>query len=91
MDEELALMAKYEVWDEVDQPEDTNIIGCRWVFRIKRNSDGRVLKYRARLVAQGFTQLYGVDFQETFAPVARLSSLVVATFLCQNHDRGVQS
>ena len=41
-------MAKYEVWDEVDQPEDINIIGCRWVFWIKRDSDSQVLKYRAR-------------------------------------------
>ena len=86
MDEELALMAKYEVWDEVDQPEDTNIIGCRWVFRIKRDSNGKVLKYRARLVAQGFTQLYGIDFQETFAPVARLSSIRTVIALAASED-----
>ena len=86
MDEELALMAKYNVWDEVDKPEDTNIIGCRWVFRIKRDSNGKVLKYRARLVAQGFTQLYGIDFQETFAPVARLSSIRTAIALAASED-----
>ena len=53
MDEELALMAKYDVWDEVDKPEDTNIVGCRWIFCIKRDASGKILKYRARLVAQG--------------------------------------
>ena len=86
MDEELALMAKYDVWDEVDQPADTNIVGCRWVFRIKRNSSGKILKYRARLVAQGFTQLYGIDFHETFAPVARLSSIRTVIALAASED-----
>ena len=86
MDEELDLMAKYGVWDEVDKPEDTNIVGCRWVFRIKRDSSGKILKYRARLVAQGFTQLYGVDFQETFAPVARLSSIRTVIALAASED-----
>jgi len=47
MDDELALMAKYNIWDEVDQPEDMNIVGCRWVFRIKCDSSGKILKYCA--------------------------------------------
>ena len=96
MDEELALMMKYKVWDEVDQPEETNIVGCRWVFRIKRDLSGKILKYRARLVAQGFTPLYGVDFYETFAPVARLSSIqaVIALAASENwelHQMDVKS
>ena len=75
MEEELSLMAKYDVWDVVDQPMDTNIIGCRWVFQIKQDSSGKILKYPACLVTQGFTQLYGVDFNKTFAPVSHLSSI----------------
>ena len=86
MEEELALMKKYDVWDEVDEPEDTNIVGSRWVFRIKRDSNGKILKYRARLVAQGFTQMYGVDFQDTFAPVARLSSIRTVIALAASED-----
>ena len=86
MEEELSLMAKYDVWDVVDQPMDTNIIGCRWVFRIKRDSSGKILKYRAHLVAQGFTQLYGVDFNETFAPVSRLSSIQTVFSLAASED-----
>jgi hypothetical protein len=86
MEEELALMAKYEVWDVVDEPDDTNIVGSRWVFRIKRDSNGKILKYRARLVAQGFTQMYGVDFQDTFAPVARLSSIRAVIALAASED-----
>ena len=86
MDEELALMAKYEVWDEVDEPEGTNIVGSRWVFRIKRDASGKILKYRACLVAQGFTQLYGIDFHETFAPVARLSSIRTMIAIAASED-----
>jgi len=86
MDEELALMAKYSVWDVVEEPEDTNIIGCRWVFRIKQDSSGKILKYRARLVAQGFTQIPGVNFQDTFAPVARLSSIRAVIALAASED-----
>ena len=79
-------MAKYDVWDMVDQPMDTNIIGRRWVFRIKRDSSGKILKYRACLVAQGFTQLYGVDFNETFAPVSCLSSIQTVFALAVSED-----
>jgi len=85
-DEEMALVDKYEVWDKVDQPEDTDLVGCRWVFRIKRDANGKILKYRARLVAQGFTQLYGIDFYETFAPVARLSSIRTVIALAGSED-----
>ena len=47
---------------------------CKWVYRIKRDSNGRILRYKARLVAQGFTQRKGVDFHDVFAPVARMTS-----------------
>ena len=86
MEEEIALMRKYKVWDVVDSPDDTNIVGSRWVFRIKRDSSGKILKYRARLVAQGFTQMYGIDFQDTFAPVARLSSIRAVIALAASED-----
>ena len=86
MEEELALMAKYEVWEVVDEPDGTNVIGSRWVFRIKRDSNGKILKYRARLVAQGFTQMYGVNFKDTFAPVARLSSIRAVIALAASED-----
>jgi len=86
MEEELALTAKYDVWDVIDEPADINIVGSRWVFRIKRDSNGKILKYRARLVAQGFTQMYGIDFQDTFAPVARLSSIRAVIALAASED-----
>ena len=86
IDDELALMAKYQVWDVVDEPVNKNIVGCCWVFRIKRDANGRVQKYKARLVAQGFTQIYGIDFLDTFAPVARLSAIRAVIALAASED-----
>ena len=52
-----------------------NIVGCKWVFKIKRDQHGRIVKYKSRLVAQGFTQKLGLDYDETYAPVATKRSL----------------
>ena len=56
-------------------PAGHNVIGCRWVFKAKYSSNGQVDRYKARLVAQGFSQQYGVDYSETFAPTLRFNSL----------------
>ena len=62
-------------WNVVDRRKDTNVVSCKWVFKIKKNAVGEIDKYKARLVARGFTQQYSVDYNETYAPVARLTSL----------------
>ena len=76
---ELDALHKTRTWDLVDLPSGKSAIGCKWVYKIKTRSNGTVDRYKARLVAMGFTQEYWIDYDETFVPVARLSS--VMTFL----------
>ena len=69
MKEELDALHKTGTWDLVDLPPGKFAIGCKWIYKIKTRSDGTVDRYKARLVARGFTQEYGIDYEETFAPL----------------------
>nr|ABF97883.1 retrotransposon protein, putative, unclassified [Oryza sativa Japonica Group] len=75
MHEELNNFARNKVWTLVERPRDHNVIGTKWVFRNKQDENGLVVRNKARLVAQGFTQVEGLDFGETFAPVTRLEAI----------------
>jgi hypothetical protein len=75
MEEELLQFEKNEVWNLVPKPRDHSIIGTRWVFRNKLDEEGKVIRNKARLVAQGYNQQEGIDYDETFAPVARLEAI----------------
>ncbi|KAK0600566.1 hypothetical protein LWI29_016181 [Acer saccharum] len=75
MQDELNQFERNEVWSLVPRPKDINIIGTKWVFRNKTDESGKIVRNKTRLVAQGYTQVEGVDFDETFAPVARLKSI----------------
>lgn len=68
---EMIMIRINKTWLLVDKPKDNNVIGVKWIFRTKLNPNGSVNKYKARLVVKGFTHVYGVDYLETYAPVAR--------------------
>jgi len=74
MQEELNNFKRNHVWDLVERPK-TNVISTKWVFRNKQDEHGVVTRNKARLVAQGFTQVEGLDFEDAFAPVVRLETI----------------
>lgn len=74
-DSEYQSLMESETWELVKLPGDHKPIGCKWVFKIKRGKDGRVQRFKSRLVAKGYAQKYGVDYDETFSPVVRFSSI----------------
>jgi len=75
MHNELHQFTRNDVWTLVPRPVEQNIIGTKWIFKNKTDEHGTVVRNKARLVAQGYTQIEGVDFDETFAPVAMLESI----------------
>ncbi|KAJ9565370.1 hypothetical protein OSB04_001336 [Centaurea solstitialis] len=75
MDAEMAAIISNYTWDLVPKPSDVNIVGNRWLFRHKFDSNGRLERYKARLVAQGFSQQPGLDFDDTFSPVVKPATI----------------
>ncbi|EJD38936.1 hypothetical protein AURDEDRAFT_71766 [Auricularia subglabra TFB-10046 SS5] len=88
IDAEMAQHSRFHTFRRTKLPRERRAISCKWVFKIKRNDRGEIVKYKARLVARGFTQQPGVDYFETFSPVVRLetlrSMLAIATELRLN-------
>ena len=74
-DFEYSSLIENQTWDLVKLPEGHNIVGCKWVFRVKHDGNGKVNCFKGRLVAQGFSQRHGVDYEEIFSPVVHLSSI----------------
>ena len=86
MDEEMRALLQNNTWVMVDLPKGKKPVGCRWVYTLKYKSDGSLDRYKARLVARGYTQTYGIDYQETFAPVAKLNTISILISLAVNLD-----
>ena len=73
--EELNSLKRNEVWEFVPTPKDRKLVGCRWVFRIKTDAQGNLVHYKARVVAKGYSQIKGIDYDELFAPVTHYETL----------------
>ena len=83
MKSEIGSMYENKVWTLVDLPDDLQAIENKWIFKRKTNPDGNVPLYKARLVVKGFRQVQGVDYDETFSPVAMLKSVRIMLANCR--------
>ncbi|CAM8923733.1 unnamed protein product [Rhodiola kirilowii] len=72
---ELQALHNNNTWELTDLPHGKKPVGSKWFYRIKRHSDGTIQRYKARLVARGFTQLEGLDYHETFAYVVKMNTV----------------
>ena len=94
--EEMHAMNENGTWNLVHLPTEKKVIGCCWVFAIKVNPDGSVARLKAQLVAKGYAQTYGVDYSDTFSPVAKMTSVrllisLAATYNWDLHQLDIKS
>jgi hypothetical protein len=86
MQDELNNFKRNQVWELVERPKGHNVIGTKWVFKNKQDEEGYIVRNKARLVAQGYTQVEGLDFGKTYAPVARLEAIrILLAYACAHN------
>ncbi|XP_019435894.1 PREDICTED: uncharacterized protein LOC109342351 [Lupinus angustifolius] len=86
MNEEYKSTQDNEVWELVPLLEDVKLIGCKWIFKTKRDSNGNMEKYKARLVAKGYTQKEGIDYKDTFSSASSKDSFRIIIALVAHYD-----
>jgi histone deacetylase 1/2 len=75
MESEHQALLRNKTWHLVPPPKGRNIIGCKWVYKVKRRADGNIDRYKAWLVVKGFKQHYGIDYEDTFSPVVKAATI----------------
>ena len=90
MNEELKSLKKNATWDITDLPADKKHVGCKWVYTVKYKDDETVDHFKAKLVAKGYTQKYGIDYTNTFSHVAKINIVCVLLSLAANLDWPLQ-
>jgi hypothetical protein len=91
MDEELDQIEKNDTWELVPRPKNKNVISTKWVFRNKLNEYGHVTRNKARLVCKGYAQIEGIDFEETFSPVAIMEAIcLLLAYACSKNVKVYQ-
>ena len=91
MEEELSHIKKNDTWELVPRPKDKNVIGTKWVFINKLDENGQVTQNKAKLVCKGYAQIEGIDFEETFAPMARMEALrTILAYACSKQIKVYQ-
>lgn len=84
MSKEMKTLEKNLTWTLETLPQGKRIVGCIWVFTVKHNADGSIKLYKERLLAKGYTLTYGIDYEETFAPIAKLNTVIVLLSIATN-------
>lgn len=90
MRDEMNALEKNKTWEVIDQPKGKRLVGCKWVYTLKYKADGSLEKYKACLVAKGYTQTYEIDYQETFALVAKMNIVRILLSLAVCFDWNLQ-
>jgi hypothetical protein len=86
MEDELSSMSSNGVWDLVEIPDGAKNVACKWLYKTKYDSKGKVKRFKTRLVAKGFTQREGIDYTETFSPISKKDSFQIVMVLVAHYD-----